>query len=125
MLAFFFRKIDSFKRLAQFLKSQNQNLKNNINIIIMALNIKPLSDRVIIEPAAAETQTASGIIIPDTAKEKPQKGTVVAVGNGKKEEPLTVKVGDTVLYGKYAGTDLKFNGKDYLIMREDDILAII
>lgn len=91
----------------------------------MALNIKPLSDRVIIEPAAAETQTASGIIIPDTAKEKPQKGTVVAVGKGKKDEPLTVKVGDTVLYGKYAGTDLKFNGKDYLIMREDDILAII
>jgi chaperonin GroES len=91
----------------------------------MALNIKPLSDRVIIEPAAAETQTASGIIIPDTAKEKPQKGTVVAIGNGKKDEPLTVKIGDIVLYGKYAGTDLKFNGKDYLIMREDDILAII
>jgi chaperonin GroES len=91
----------------------------------MALNIKPLSDRVIVQPAAAETQTASGIIIPDTAKEKPQKGTVVATGNGKKDEPLTVKVGDTVLYGKYAGTDLKFDGKDYLIMREDDILAII
>ena len=91
----------------------------------MALNIKPLSDRVIIEPAAAETQTASGIIIPDTAKEKPQKGTVVAAGKGKKDEPLTVKVGDSVLYGKYAGTDLKFNGKDYLIMREEDILAII
>jgi chaperonin GroES len=91
----------------------------------MALQIKPLADRVIIEPAAAETQTASGIIIPDTAKEKPQKGTVVAIGNGKKDEPLTVKVGDTVLYGKYAGTDLKFDGKDYLIMREEDILAII
>ena len=91
----------------------------------MALNIKPLSDRVIIEPAAEETQTAYGIIIPDTAKEKPQKGTVVAVGNGKKDEPLTVTVGDAVLYGKYAGTDLKFEGKDYLIMREDDILAII
>lgn len=90
----------------------------------MALNIKPLSNRVIVEPAAAETQTASGIIIPDTAKEKPRKGTVVAVGNGKKDEPMTVKVGDTVLYG-YAGSDLKFEGKDYLIMREDDILAII
>ena len=77
------------------------------------------------EPAAAETQTASGIIIPDTAKEKPQKGTVLAIGNGKKDEPMTVKVGDTVLYGKYAGTDLKLDGKDYLIMREDDILAII
>lgn len=91
----------------------------------MGVNIKPLSDRVLVEPAAAETTTASGIIIPDTAKEKPQKGTVVAIGNGKKDQPLTVKVGDTVLYGKYSGTDLKFEGKDYLIMREDDILAII
>ena len=91
----------------------------------MALNIKPLSDRVIVEPAPAETQTASGIFIPDTAKEKPQRGTVVAVGNGKKEEPMTVKVGDSVLYGKYAGSELKFEGNDYLIMREEDILAII
>ena len=91
----------------------------------MGLNIKPLSDRVIVEPAAAETQTASGIFIPDTAKEKPQKGIILAVGNGKKDEPMTVKVGDTVLYGKYAGTELKLEGKDYLIMREDDILAII
>lgn len=91
----------------------------------MALNITPLSDRVIIEPAAAETKTASGIFIPDTAKEKPQKGIVLAVGNGKKDEPMTVNVGDTVLYGKYAGTELKLDGKDYLIMREDDILAII
>jgi chaperonin GroES len=91
----------------------------------MALQIKPLSDRVLIEPIAAETITASGIHIPDTIKEKPQKGTVVAVGNGKKDEPLTVQVGDTVLYGKYAGTDLKYDGKDYLIMREEDILAII
>ena len=91
----------------------------------MALNIKPLSDRVIVEPAAAETKTASGIFIPDTAKEKPQKGIVLAVGNGKKDEPMTVKIGDTVLYGKYAGTELKLEGKDYLIMREEDILAII
>jgi len=91
----------------------------------MGLNIKPLADRVLVEPAAAETTTASGIIIPDTAKEKPQKGTIVAVGNGKKDEPLTVKVGDTVLYGKYSGTELKFEGKDYLIMRESDVLAII
>jgi chaperonin GroES len=91
----------------------------------MALQIKPLSDRVVIEPAAAETQTASGIFIPDTAKEKPQKGTVVAVGNGKKDHDMTVKIGDSVLYGKYAGSDLKLDGKDYLIMREDDILAII
>jgi chaperonin GroES len=91
----------------------------------MALNIKPLADRVLIEPAAAETKTASGIIIPDNAKEKPQKGTVVAAGKGTKDEPITVKIGDTVLYGKYAGTELKLEGKDYLIMRESDILAII
>jgi chaperonin GroES len=80
---------------------------------------------VLIEPVAAETKTASGIFIPDTAKEKPQKGTVVAVGNGNKDHEMTVKVGDTVLYGKYAGTELKLEGTDYLIMREDDILAII
>lgn len=91
----------------------------------MALNIQPIADRVLIEPAAAETKTASGIIIPDTAKEKPQKGTVVAVGKGTKDHEMTVKVGDTVLYGKYAGTELKFEGKDYLMMREDDVLAII
>lgn len=91
----------------------------------MGLNIKPLADRVLIEPVEAETTTASGIIIPDNAKEKPQKGNVVAVGNGTKDEPLTVKVGDTVLYGKYSGTELKLDGKDYLIMRESDILAIV
>lgn len=91
----------------------------------MALNIKPLSDRVLIEPAAAETQTASGIYIPETAKEKPQKGKVVAVGSGTKDHEMTVKVGDEVLYGKYAGTELKLEGKDYLIMREDDILAVV
>ena len=89
------------------------------------MNIKPLSDRVLVEPAQAETKTASGIIIPDTAQEKPQKGTIVAVGNGKADEPLTVKIGDTVLYGKYSGTELKLEGKDYMIMRESDILAII
>ena len=89
------------------------------------MNIKPLSDRVLVEPAQAETKNASGIIIPDTAQEKPQKGTVVAVGNGKKDEPLTVSVGDSVLYGKYAGTELKLEGKDYMIMRESDILAIL
>ncbi len=89
------------------------------------MNIKPLSDRVLIQPMAAETQTASGIFIPDTAKEKPQKGTVKAVGNGTKDHKMTVKIGDTVLYGKYAGTDLKHEGVDYLIMREDDILAIV
>ena len=89
------------------------------------LTIKPLAYRVIVEPAAAETKTASGIIIPDTAQEKPQKGTVVAVGNGKQDEPMTVSVGDTVLYGKYAGTEFKYEGSDFLIMRESDILAII
>jgi len=89
------------------------------------LNIKPLADRVVIEPMAAETKTASGIYIPDSAKEKPQQGKVMAVGKGTKEEPTTVKIGDTVLYGKYAGTELKLNGGDYIIMRESDILAII
>ena len=89
------------------------------------LNVKPLADRVIVEPAPAEEKTASGIIIPDTAKEKPMKGKVVAVGNGKKDEPLTVKVGDNVLYGKYTGTEIQIDGKDYLIMRESDIYAII
>jgi len=89
------------------------------------VNIRPLADRVLVEPAAAEEKTASGLYIPDTAKEKPQKGTVVAVGNGKKDEPLTVQVGDTVLYGKYAGTELSVEGSDYLIMREADIFAIL
>ena len=89
------------------------------------VNIKPLADRVLIEPAPAEEKTASGIIIPDTAKEKPQKGTVVAVGPGTKDEKVTVKIGDNVLYGKYAGTELNLEGNDYLIMRESDIVAIV
>ncbi len=89
------------------------------------VNIKPLADRVLIEPAPAEEKTASGIIIPDTAKEKPQKGTVVAVGPGTKDEKVTVKLGDNVLYGKYAGTELNLEGTDYLIMRESDIVAIV
>lgn len=89
------------------------------------VNIKPLADRVLVEPAAAELKTAGGIIIPDTAKEKPQKGMVVAVGTGKKDEPMTVKVGDQVLYGKYSGTEINVDGNDYLIMRESDILAVI
>jgi chaperonin GroES len=91
----------------------------------MALKIKPLADRVLVEPMAAETKTASGIIIPDNAKEKPQKGKVVAVGSGTKDEKMTVSVGDTVLYGKYAGAELKLESQDYLIMRESDILAIV
>ena len=89
------------------------------------LNIKPLADRVLVEPLEAETKTASGIIIPDSAKEKPQKGNVVAVGVVTKENPITVKVGVTVLYGKYSGTELKLENNDYLIMRESDILAIV
>tara|TARA_B100000780_G_scaffold20211_1_gene13035 strand:- start:249 stop:527 length:279 start_codon:yes stop_codon:yes gene_type:complete len=89
------------------------------------INIKPLADRVLIEPAAAETKTSSGLYIPDTAKEKPQKGIVVAAGPGTKENPVTLKVGDTVLYGKYAGTELQHDGKDFLIMKENDILAIV
>jgi len=91
----------------------------------MALNVKPIADRVLVEPTAAEEKTAGGIIIPDTAKEKPQKGTVVAVGSGKVDEPMTVKVGDSVLYGKYSGTEIQIEGKDFLIMREADIYAII
>ena len=89
------------------------------------VNIKPLADRVLVEPAVAESKTASGIIIPDTAKEKPQKGVIIAVGGGKKDEPMTVKVGDQVLYGKYSGTEIAVDGKDYLIMRESDIFAVL
>jgi len=89
------------------------------------MKIKPLADRVLIEPSAAETKTASGIIIPDSAQEKPQKGKVIAVGPGTKENPITLKAGDNILYGKYSGTEMKHDGNDYLIMRESDILAII
>jgi chaperonin GroES len=93
----------------------------------MATNVKvtPLHDRVIVKPAKAEEKTAGGIIIPDTAKEKPQRGTVVAAGPGKKDEPTTVKIGDTVLYGKYSGTEISLEGDELLIMRESDILAIL
>jgi len=99
--------------------------KNNKINNMSKLNIKPFADRVLVEPLEAETKTASGIIIPDNAKEKPQKATVVAVGNGTKDNPMTVKVGDVVLYGKYSGTELKFDGVDYLMMSEKDILAIV
>lgn len=87
--------------------------------------IKPLADRVLIEPAAAEEKTIGGIIIPDTAKEKPLQGKVVATGNGTTDEEMVVKEGDTVLYGKYAGTELEYDGKKYLVMRQSDILAIL
>ncbi|QJD96739.1 co-chaperone GroES [Mucilaginibacter robiniae] len=91
----------------------------------MSLNIKPIGDRVVVEAAPAEEKTASGIFIPDTAKEKPQQGTVVAVGDGKKDEPMTVKVGDNVLYSKYGGTEITIDGKEYLMMRESDIYGIL
>ena len=91
----------------------------------MSVKFKPLADRVLIEPAPAEQKTASGIIIPDTAKEKPLKGTVVAAGIGKKDEPMTVKKGDNVLYGQYSGTEIKIDGSTYLIMKESDIYGIL
>jgi chaperonin GroES len=123
-LAFFFT-------ICQFLYNgsvfvQLKKILITLKISIMSkLTIKPLADRVLIEPLAAETKTASGIYIPDSAKEKPQQGKVVAVGNGSKDEPMTVQIGDTVLYGKFAGTELKLDGSDYLIMRESDIFAIV
>ena len=89
------------------------------------MKVRPLADRVLVEAAPAEQKTSGGIIIPDTAKEKPQKGKIVAVGNGKPDEPMTVKKGDTVLYGKYSGTEITIDGKDYLIMKESDIFAIV
>lgn len=89
------------------------------------MNIKPLADRVLITPAPAEEKTVGGIIIPDTAKEKPLQGTVAAVGDGKKDEPMVLKEGDTVLYGKYAGTEVEYEGKKYLVMRQSDVVAIL
>ncbi len=105
-----------------FGKIKHKSLKLNSNN--MSVNFKPLADRVLVEPAPAEVKTASGIIIPDTAKEKPLKGTIVAAGTGKKDEPMTVKVGDEVLFGQYSGTEIKVDGKTYLIMRESDIYGI-
>ena len=96
-----------------------------MKVIKHIIMIKPLADRVVIEPKEAETKTASGIFIPDTAKEKPQQGTVVAAGPGKKDEAMEVKVGDVVLYGKYAGTEVTVEDKKYLIVKQSDILAIL
>ena len=87
--------------------------------------IRPLSDRVLVEPKEAETKTAAGLYIPDTAKEKPQQGTILAVGPGKKDEPMELKVGDVVLYGKYDGTEITVEGKNYLIMKQSDVLAVL
>ena len=89
------------------------------------VSFKPLADRVLVEPAAAEEKTASGLYIPDTAKEKPQRGTIVAIGTGKPDEPISVKEGDTVLYGKYSGTEVTIDGTEYLIMKESDIYGIV
>jgi chaperonin GroES len=89
------------------------------------INFKPNEDRVLVEAAAAEVKTASGLFIPDTAKEKPQKGKVIAIGDGIKDKPVTVKVGDNILYGKYSGTELTIDGKEYLIMRNSDIFGTI
>ena len=89
------------------------------------MTIKPLADRVLILPAEAEVKTASGIIIPDTAKEKPLKGEVIACGEGAKDEKMVLKKGDSVLYGKYSGTELEVEGKKYLIMRQSDVLAVV
>jgi chaperonin GroES len=115
----------SFANL-QFPQGKQSIKQKQINTTMAKkLSVTPLSDRVIVKPAPAEEKTAGGIIIPDTAKEKPQRGTVVAAGPGKKDEPVTVKVGDTVLYGKYAGTEIQIEGDDFLIMRESDILAIV
>lgn len=105
--------------------SSNYSSLNYKNSITMGVKIKPLADRVLVKPAAAEETTKSGIIIPDTAQEKPQRGQVVAVGSGKKDEPMTVKSGDNVLYGKYSGTEINIDGEDFLIMRESDIFAIL
>jgi chaperonin GroES len=111
--------------------SQNQlgkfiSTNSKINTIMAKkLSVTPLHDRVIVKPAPAEEKTAGGIIIPDTAKEKPQRGVVIAAGPGKKDEPMSVKAGDTVLYGKYAGTEIQIDSDDLLIMRESDILAIV
>lgn len=114
------------------LNGYNSNKSNHYKISrtkmsknMKSVSLRPLADRVLVEAAAAEEKTAGGIIIPDTAKEKPQRGRIIAVGNGKKDEPLTVKIGDSVLYGKYAGTEITIEGKEYLIMRESDIFAIL
>lgn len=123
----FCHQFDILHHLAWIVTSAQKKILFNLkNLMYMSeVKIRPLQDRVLVQAAPAEEKTAGGIIIPDTAKEKPQRGTIVAVGNGKKDEPLTVKVGDQVLYGKYAGTEISVEGKDYLIMRESDIFAIL
>lgn len=102
-----------------------QSLTKNSFIHMSNIAFKPLADRVLVKPAPAEEKTASGLYIPDTAKEKPQRGEVVAVGTGKKDEPMHVQVGDHVLYGKYAGTEITIDGVEYLMMKESDIFGTL
>lgn len=111
--------------LTTSIKKKKNQLNKIDKTMAKKLNVTPLHDRVIVRPAKAEAKTAGGIIIPDTAKEKPQRGVVVAAGAGKKDEPITVKVGDTVLYSKYGGSEINIDGEELLIMRESDILAIV
>lgn len=110
---------------SKVLLQRQRNVKSKQLKQIRIMNIKPLADRVLVLPAPAEEKTVGGIIIPDTAKEKPLEGSVVAVGKGTKDEEMVIKEGDKVLYGKYAGTELEYEGTKYLIMRQNDILAII
>lgn len=104
---------------------KKQTFQNHNKIMATEVKFKPLADRVLVEPAPAEVKTASGLYVPETAQEKPQRGTIVAVGPGKKDEPLHVKVGDTVLYGKYSGTEISIEGKDYLMMKESDLFGTL
>ena len=108
-----------------FIKERLSNNQQKLIVTMAQVKIKPLGDRVLVEPSSAEEKTAGGLIIPDTAKEKPQKGVVVAVGPGTGDQKMTVKVGDQVLYGKYSGTEISYAGSDYLIMKESDIYAIV
>ena len=127
-LFFFCHEWGKTKLWHRFRSSADVNLihkKLNSNINFSSMKIKPLADRVLVKPAAAEEKTVSGIIIPDTAKEKPLKGEVIAVGKGTKDEEMVVKEGDKVLYGKYAGTEIEVDGVQHLIMRQSDILAVL
>ncbi len=123
-MCFSFSFFEVLSSLARFLKCNPLETIKNFKIYLF-INIRPLADRVLIEPTAAEEVTVSGIIIPDSAKEKPLKGKVLAVGNGLKDEPMILKEGDLVLYGKYAGTEIEFEGTKYLMMRQSDVLAVI
>jgi len=125
ILTFFLHITEKLSELVFGTILDNIGYQINTNTFYMSTTFKPLADRVLIEPAAAEQVTTSGIIIPDTAKEKPLRGKVIAVGNGKTDEPMNVNVGDLVIFGQYSGTEIKIDGANYLIMRESDIYGII